>query len=687
MVEYNRYPAIDENNNFPPQVRQALFNSSEFGKTIQTIVNDRMVEATETINASAYPISGIGISDDWSALQAAADATKDGQRLLVPPGQYRVSKPITVSDKSIIIDGYGATLIASGNHGVLNLSGKYGTIHSVSSISEVTIPNGEVNTWATKVTLTSNPDLIRGDVVKVISDDVIEGARPGSDGLESRIGEFAIVDSTDGKNVYLMGHLRERYTTNIRLTKLENRTAKVRGLKVSASLATANTGLIGAVRMIAPSVEDVVVVRSGGIGVAFAGCYTYSCSNTSIINAVNNPGLGQYGYGIADSSSSHGRIWGLSARHVRHAYTDDSPRISANSNPDSYGRSYGNKVMDSVVEGASVTGWDTHHASENTQFINCEAINCYSGFALRGRRHKIRNGYVYGGKNALNIFTEAAGCESWGHDIDVFISEGTQETPISLYVNSHNGVLEPRSNSIKNLTISSPNYANSGIRLQNAVLELDGVKIVSPESLPDSAKLISGQNSIITGTDVILDLRQNISGSTIALFDLSAKTTIDLDRVTVRNVPESAARTQAIRNTQTDKVLLSNVVLDYNTSTSATTAAADILYDFLIRSNGGTSKTIQQAGSDISVRVRRSSAPQIVANIVPSGSTATLGALQSGRMEGQVLIINNLGSVNLVIPHGTTYKTEILGAANKTLGIKDSITLVWNGTAWVEINR
>lgn len=685
MVNYNRYPALDAGNNFPPPVRSALFNSDEFLTVIRGKVSEALPSAMSTVSAAAYGITGNGISDDLKALQAAADDTKDGQRLHIPPGIYRVSKPISISNKSIIVDAYGARIIANGNHGVLNISGSYGTVHSVTGLVKTSVPNGETTTWATEVTLDLNPVLTRGDVVKIISDDIVVGARPGTNGLESRIGEFAIVDSVDGKKVYLMGNLREDYRTNIRLVKVENQTASVRGLKVSAALATATTGLIGLIRLIGPSVEDVTVERSGGIGIAFSGCYGYSSRNTSIVNAVNNPGLGQYGYGIADSSSCHGRIWGLLARHVRHGYTDDTPRIAVGSNPDSYGRSYGNKIMDSVVEGATVTGWDTHHASENIQFINCDAINCYAGFALRGRRHKIRNGYVFGGKNALNVFTEAAGCESWGHRVDVLVSEGSQETPINFYVNSHSGVIETRSSYIRGLSIVAPNYKNSGIRLQNATLDLDSVNIVSPVALPDSATLISGQNSVINGTDIVLDMRENLSGETIALFDLSAGSSITCDRVSVKNTAEVAARSQAIRNTLQDKVALSDVALDYNTATSATTSAGDILYDFSIRTSGVNSKSIQQAGSDISVRVRRTNAPQITANIVPGGSVATLGALQAGRTEGQTLHINNLGTVGLIIPHGTAYKTEILGAANKTLAVKSGITLVWNGTSWVEI--
>lgn len=41
MVEYNRYPAMDANYNFPPAVREAIYNSSEFKESVKNETNHK----------------------------------------------------------------------------------------------------------------------------------------------------------------------------------------------------------------------------------------------------------------------------------------------------------------------------------------------------------------------------------------------------------------------------------------------------------------------------------------------------------------------------------------------------------------------------------------------------------------------------------------------------------------------
>lgn len=55
MVEYNRYPAMDENNNFPPAVREALSRSEEIAGSIKTSVGPLVSEALgrDSLPASA----------------------------------------------------------------------------------------------------------------------------------------------------------------------------------------------------------------------------------------------------------------------------------------------------------------------------------------------------------------------------------------------------------------------------------------------------------------------------------------------------------------------------------------------------------------------------------------------------------------------------------------------------------
>lgn len=57
MVEYNRYPAMDANNNFPPAVREALANSPEYlssvGRLVEPLVVDAIAKDDTIFNAVA----------------------------------------------------------------------------------------------------------------------------------------------------------------------------------------------------------------------------------------------------------------------------------------------------------------------------------------------------------------------------------------------------------------------------------------------------------------------------------------------------------------------------------------------------------------------------------------------------------------------------------------------------------
>jgi len=65
-------------------------------------------------------------------------------------------------------------------------------------------------------------------------------------------------------------------------------------------------------------------------------------------------------------------------------------------------------------------------------------------------------------------------------------------------------------------------------------------------------------------------------------------------------------------------------------------------------------------------------------------SAVTIGGFTSGKAPGDLLIIEKAGSSYVIIPHGSAAKTVLKGAANRRLDLRDTLTLTWDGTAWVE---
>jgi hypothetical protein len=52
-------------------------------------------------------------SDQADIIQTALDALRDGQRLVIAPGTYVVSHSLVVKAQSVVVSGYGATLVAT----------------------------------------------------------------------------------------------------------------------------------------------------------------------------------------------------------------------------------------------------------------------------------------------------------------------------------------------------------------------------------------------------------------------------------------------------------------------------------------------------------------------------------------------------------------------------------------------
>lgn len=74
---------------------------------------------------------------------------------------------------------------------------------------------------------------------------------------------------------------------------------------------------------------------------------------------------------------------------------------------------------------------------------------------------------------------------------------------------------------------------------------------------------------------------------------------------------------------------------------------------------------------------------------VSADAPITLSGVQAilwpNAVVGQLLTIINVGTQNVILSKGTTEKLA-LGAATRTLGAGGSISLIYTGTVWIELN-
>ncbi|CAG2135360.1 right-handed parallel beta-helix repeat-containing protein [Cupriavidus plantarum] len=68
---------------------------------------------SDAVGAPADVPFGPNGQDQTDALQSAIDGLQAGQRLLLAPGSYTVSRVLTVSREQVVVSGYGATFVAT----------------------------------------------------------------------------------------------------------------------------------------------------------------------------------------------------------------------------------------------------------------------------------------------------------------------------------------------------------------------------------------------------------------------------------------------------------------------------------------------------------------------------------------------------------------------------------------------
>lgn len=119
MSDYNLYPGVDSNYNFPPEIRRALAEASEFSElfvkpdalieiesAIQEVSNGSLKKSELCVNVADFGAIGNNTTDDTTALNNAIQATPSGGYLLIPKGMNcRTTSSVIVNKPINIIGG------------------------------------------------------------------------------------------------------------------------------------------------------------------------------------------------------------------------------------------------------------------------------------------------------------------------------------------------------------------------------------------------------------------------------------------------------------------------------------------------------------------------------------------------------------------------------------------------------
>lgn len=650
-----------------------------------------------------------GTSDSALGLQKAINDTPEGGTLVVPAGTYLVSTEIYPRlGKSMKIVGYGATLVQTTNRPVVAVSGTYDQPIGVSQIA-VVAGAGTTNPVA-RLTLNESPPWSAGDVVKLVSDDLIEGARPGDGILESRRGEFAVVRSVSADTVHLNGPLVDSYATNVRVARISRQTLQLEGLSFTAAdgrMGSTNFPLLMLSRLTYPTVRNVSVVRASGTAMHMTSCYGYLIEDCQVGNAVDNTSAGIFGYGVLDTASAFGEIRGGVFRYVRHAYTDDTNRVAAGSDVGQFGRTFATLVSGVRAHMTTNAAFDTHHCSRATRFVSCSAVSGSNigsgqcGFQLRGFGHTVTDCEVMNCDIGIQVLTETNGGDTWGHTIEGVRISGARAGALRVQVRTAGHPQALKRDTRLNARFSNVVARDCGFFLAayNSTVDVTSSYYGAPVGAAGSeTRCVFGDNSRITFTSTVFDFEANsagtprvISSSSTAGSNPGGQETVLLD-CEIRATDSVASRAWGAVNGPAHTLRARNLRFTYpfRYMPGENLAPASEYTWYCDRAesprSSPSSATFVLSNADWQGHLNRIVMSADLALFLNLTTTTDLvvPSLPAARIPGQVIVISHSGSGTFKLTNGSAARTKLIGNTDRVLVKGDLIRLTWNGAVWLE---
>lgn len=445
-----------------------------------------MVFATPDAFAGIDPT---GATNSASGLTAALAASAN-KTLLIPPGTYLVNSRITVTNQSVRVSAHGATFLCGNNSStegsIFRFTSTMGTTRSVSGVSEAITTDGRFgsngeNMWVTSLTCTTTPTgIAAGDWIKIAADDLIADYQTGA-----RSGQFARVVEVSGNVVVVAGELRDPFTTNIRLAKVNAAKVTWEGgtFRATDALLSGSTGVGSPLQfrwLLFPEVRSIHADKLAGPFLDLRGCYGASASDVSanwLQDASGSPG--KYGYCVNDSSELS-TITRIKATRVRHAFTTGTTSVPAgNADLGNFGRSFGAMVMDGVCHGATQTSWDTHGDADMTRFVNCQSHDSYSGFGLRGTNNAVIGGLIKGKHpgGACSVGTTSSSQNAYGSFFGGGLVLDGIASAAAFWISRDNGGVESRPTYVDGVTIVNRDTTKYIIRADYAAVGVGVVRV------------------------------------------------------------------------------------------------------------------------------------------------------------------------------------------------------------------
>jgi hypothetical protein len=323
-----------------------------------------------------------GGTDNTTAIQNALTAAPSGEIVNLPPGIYRMDSPISLTDKSINIDGYGATLDFSNNT----------TVDAVA----VTIQGSETTT-----TTTTTADIVQGATAltvvsgSIFSDDEWISIESSSELLANEAtflkGELARVSSTAATTINIYGGTKDSYdkdASTVTITQFSMiDKPSIRGIKIIGSGDTSHDHVgIQISYAVSPLIRDVSVIDCAGTGMDFNRC-THGLMQGCFVDNANDSGSPSTGYSYSFSPfTQHSTVDSCRSMRFKHCFTTGGLLPVWNWQVTNCNFSYQIEQSTGMLT--------THHNAVNGVVSGCSLDNGHAGLNLRGPRNTVTGNVI-----------------------------------------------------------------------------------------------------------------------------------------------------------------------------------------------------------------------------------------------------------------------------------------------------
>jgi len=632
-----------------------------------------VLQVDADIDSAKFGVIYGGSTDQTAALESAITYLDNtGSYLNI---SNTVKANVDVSDVNVRIKGTGELQSFVRTSSALRVTAEFNTATAVSAIVTVTQTVGARSEATVSKITTAGHALVIGDVVKVISENVIPTTKI-SEGC--RNGEWGVVLDVVGNDVYIDRVLEETYTTTPKIASLTNTSCDIQ-LKITSTNGNVTVGsALAIVRGFLRPTLNLDLQNNDGVGLAIHGCYQ-TTGFISIKNLTNDTASDIYGYGVIEAGTGLSALTINQTGFCRHAYT-----TGVASKTDTAIYTYGESWCSTIkgkAQGASSNAWDTHSQGNGIVFDGVEAYGVQAMFQSRSRNTRFLNPT---GSDML-FFAQVRNSDT-GTKADAEITGFNIKRckkPFNLKddsssSNEPNVVLRG-----DNFISYEPTSVNAGID-SDANLSIYGALRMQVLGGTDANFIAQTDGNINIYGNVIFD---SLNGACTKPFKLNdCNFTVHGDKgghiqiasanigklFTANDAPSGATTNVKANDIETNIALSSVNLFEFPMATqqltigSTASQTSQSSFQFISTSGGNTDIEFNSLNHIIYLQFSTSSTPN-----------DTITSVSDGHFPGQQLFIDNASGSTLNIPSSLS-NVEY----TKTIPLNNTDTLTWRGTYW-----